>query len=281
MTLALAVAVKNINIVMESLLNELSPRLKKEFTWILKDKYNLNPLEISKIFLKEGSLSVSQKKDLKRLIKGEPVNYIIGWVDFLSCYIDLSYKPLIPRPETEYWVKKVIDKYKGKKVKVLDLGCGSGCIGISVLKHLANSEVDFVDIDNSFLLQTKKNLKLNKIKKDRFRLFLSDGFLNLPKEFEYDLILTNPPYVSPKFKNKDLNWEPKVALYTKDNGLLVIKNIIYYAKSYLKPHGHVYMEFDGSNLEQKKSIESLLKKAGYSYSFYKDQNQLFRYVSFY
>jgi len=274
---------KSINIVMESLRSILTnPYLKKSFRWILKDKYHLSDLQINDVLMDKVSLTYSQKEDLHRLLKGEPINYIIGWIDFLNCKIDLSFKPLIPRPETEYWVSKIIFKYKKFKpnssLNILDLGCGSGCIGISILKNIDNTFVDFVDIESIFLQQTKKNLNLNNIKSSRYTLILSDLFYKL-KDKQYDLILSNPPYIPFGLKNKDLKWEPSIALYSGKYGLGTINKIIKYSKVHLRKNGKVFIEFNGT-LKQQGEVKKNLKKLNYHYNFYKDQYNSLRYFSF-
>ncbi len=202
-------------------------------------------------------------KDLKRLKKGEPIDYIIGFYKFLGCKIDLSYKPLIPRSETEYWVEKELVNIKGD---VLDIFAGSGCIGIALLKN-TDCKVDFAD--KYFLEQIKLNLKINKLKA---KVIQSDIFSCINKK--YDFILANPPYIPLNRKlDKSLFFEPKKALYGGKDGLFYIKKFLKQAKNYLKEYGVIYMEFDSC---QKKEIEKLLKD--YNYEFYKDQYKKWRYL---
>ncbi|MCX6790740.1 MAG: peptide chain release factor N(5)-glutamine methyltransferase [Candidatus Gribaldobacteria bacterium] len=243
--------------------------ISQEITWLLNEKY-------------KGKVVLEAKKDIERLKAGEPVDYLIGFKKFLDCKIDLSFKPLIPRAETEFWVKQAIEEVKKRKSKVrikcLDMFAGSGCCGIAVLKQLKNSQCDFVDIDDNCLKQIKLNLKLNGIDKKRFKVIKSDVLEKI--KGQYDLILANPPYIS--FKNKAkiqksvLQYEPQTALLAKDNGLFFIKKFIQLVKNFLAKNGIIYLEFDSA---QKKDLEKYLKKQGFrQFEFYRDQFNQWRYL---
>lgn len=233
---------------------------RREIEWIIKEKY-------------KGKENKEIKKDLERLKKGEPVDYIIGFVNFLNCKIDLSFKPLIPRQETEFWVEKVIEEINNKRVYCLDLFSGSGCIGISILKNIKNSKVDFAEIDKKLLNQIELNLKINKIKKNRYNIFYSNIFSNVNEKYDY--IFANPPYIAKskigKVQKSVLNFEPKKALFGGKNGLKYIKLFLKDAKNFLRKDGRIYLEFDSF---QKKEIEKIEKKA----KFYKDQYGKWRYL---
>lgn len=245
-------------------------KIEKYINWLIKDKYN-------------GQLNLGLIEDLKKIKKGEPIDYIIGWIPFINIKIDLSLKPFIPRPETEYWVEKFIESVKNnsklnkKEIKCLDLFSGSGCIGITVLKNLKNSYLDFVDIDKKALKQIKINLNLNKISSFRYQIIYSDIFENINSK--YDFILANPPYVSEKLKNRlssILKYEPIKAILAKENGLFYIKKIISQLKKYLKPKGVFWMEFSP---EQKNEILKLIQQADFkNYQFNRDQYNRFRYL---
>ena len=254
--------------------------INQSITWLINEKYG-------------GKMDKMAFADIARLRAGEPVDYVIGYKKFLGCKIDLRYKPLIPRDETEFWVQQVIKEIGTSDVpklwdigspEVLDMFAGSGCIGIAVLKNVLDSHCDFVDIDENCLKQIELNLKINKILKHRYRIIKSDVFhllstLGVDSRW-YDCIFANPPYINRKDTKKvqksALFFEPKKALFARDNGLFLIKKFFRQAKGYLAKKGKIYMEFGQS---QKIDIERILKKFGYQdYKFYKDQFGKWRYV---
>jgi len=247
--------------------------MQKEKSWLLKEKYNSN-LPASRQGQKQFL------KDIERLKAGEPLDYVIGFTEFLGCKIDLSKKPLIPRPETEFWVEKMIKNLKIEKLKIrcLDIFAGSGCIGIAVLKHKKNLLCDISERNQNSLNQIKINLKLNGIVKKRYKIIQSDVFDDIKSKYDY--IFANPPYIPIKNKNKVqksvLKHEPSQALFGGEDGLIYIRKFLKQAKNRLNPGGHIYMEFDSP---QKKEIEKLLKKYKYSrYEFHKDQYNKWRWV---
>jgi len=204
---------------------------------------------------------------------------------FLNCKIDLSKWNFLPRPETEFWVKKSIKKLKRTDIgclHVLDIFAGTGCIGIAVLKNIKNSRMDFVDIDKKAIEQIKINLKLNKISSDRCKIYRSDIFKKL-KNKKYNYIFANPPYVAMERKNEVqpsvLKYEPHGALFSGKRGLDIIKKFLTRAKDYLADGGVIYMEFDP---QQVGSIKDIMKKEGHKkYKFYKDQFKRYRFVKIY
>lgn len=216
--------------------------------------------------------------DTKRLEKGEPLDYVIGWRDFLGCRIDLSERPLIPREETEFWTEKFIKELKKKKskVKILDIFAGSGCIGLAVLKRCPLAIVTFVDSENNCLRQIEKNLKINQLKAE---VFQSDIFsANLDKFY---FILANPPYIPKKGRGSRVQknvtkWEPAKALWAGADGLKLIRNFLAGAKNHLTPAGEIWLEF---GYGQKTKIEKLLRENGYRHwQFHCDQFGRWRFV---
>lgn len=235
---------------------------KRELYWISKEKYG-------------GKKPPAFFIDKKRLISGEPVDYIIGSKPFLGCDIDLSFKPLIPRPETEYWVERVIETIpKNKKIDVLDIFSGSGCIGIAILKHLPKSQVDFSDKYKRCIKQIEKNIKLNNLDK-RATIIQGNIFSNINKKYDY--IFANPPYVSHSSRNVQksvLDWEPRNAILSKNNGFDLIGKTIIASPNHLKEGGTVFIEHDP---HQKQEIHQTVGALQYKKIIsYKDQYKKYR-----
>jgi|SRR3989344_732859 len=221
-------------------------------------------------------------KDRRRIKRGEPLDYIIGWKPFLNCRISLSIKPFIPRAETEFWVEKVIGEFrqaqdKKKKLRILDLFCGSGCIGVAVLKNVPGARVDFADNSARYLAQARKNITLNGISLRRVRFIRSNLFLRIRDK--YDVILANPPYIAAGAKKRVqpsvLRYEPHGSLFGGIDGMWHIKSFIAGFRAHLRPGGTAWMEFGEG---QKQKIAKELDKAELKGMFHKDQYGRWRYV---
>ena len=198
---------------------------------------------------------------ISRRIKKEPVAYITGKKEFWSTDFLVNYKTLIPRPETELLVYRLIGYFKNKKINILDIGTGSGCILLAILKELNNSRGIGIDISYKAVQVAKKNSKkLNLSNRAKFKVFDMDKFY-LGK---YDLIVSNPPYIPTRdIKNlsKDIiNHEPIIALNGGLDGLDLIKKVIYKSNYLLKKNGLLAIEI-GNN--QYLKVSSLLKFCGY------------------
>lgn len=248
-------------------------RKDREITWILNDKYG-------------GKETDAFRRDIKRLEIGEPVDYIIGSRPFLGCNIDLSFRPLIPREETEFWVKKAIEKIhlgvrlpSGNNLKILDIFSGSGCIGIALLAHFETATVDFAEIDPSLIKQIEKNLLINKLKGRESTVFGSDCFESIP-EGKYDYIFANPPYIPEAnyslLDHSVRDHEPRKALIAKDDGLFFTNILLEAASERLTVGGKMLIEFDRY---QKEAIQKrILRYPKLSGEFWQDQFQNNRVV---
>lgn len=175
-----------------------------------------------------------QKEAFEKLDKNYPVQYIIGNVDFYDCEIDVTPSVLIPRFETELLVDKTIKYIKNifanEKVTVADLGTGSGAIAIALEKNL-NAEVDAYDICKKALAVAKKNA----IKNNADINFINHDIRKKLNK-KYNIIISNPPYVKEgEAVANPVLYEPKKALYAKNEGLEFYEKILSYAKEVLLP----------------------------------------------
>ena len=195
---------------------------------------------------------------IKRRIKREPVAYIIGKKEFWSENFLVNRATLVPRPETELLIYKAINFFKGKKINILDIGTGSGCVLLSVLKELSLSRGIGIDISAKAIEMAKINSsRLNLSSRTKFKVIDLNKF-NMGK---YDLIVSNPPYIPKKdIKNlcKDIiHYEPIKALDGGIDGLDLIKKVIYKSSLLLKKNGMFALEI---GFNQYKKVSSLLKK---------------------
>ena len=184
--------------------------------------------------IKEKKGSINEFNDgIEKIIKGIPVQYIVGNVDFYGYIINIDKNVLIPRFETERLVELTIEKInkKFKKPTILDIGTGSGCIAITLKKEI-DCEVDAIDISDDALKLARENAINNDVK---ITFYKSNVLRNVSKKF--DVIISNPPYLSEEDEVMDIvkNNEPHLALYAKNNGLYfyeeILKNCIYSLKS--------------------------------------------------
>ena len=203
--------------------------------------------------------NLSRYKELiLRRSQHEPIAYILENKEFWSKFFFVSSDTLIPRPETELMVEKLIEIFKEKKISILDMGTGSGCILISLLSELKNSTGVGIDISKKALEVAKKN-------SDKHRMKNKIKFFNksLESKFyqKFDLIVSNPPYIkSNEIKNlkEDIRkYEPRIALDGGNDGLDLIKKVIYKTKYILKVKGMLALEIGN---EQYKKVSKILIK---------------------
>tara|TARA_B100001564_G_scaffold348594_1_gene350687 strand:+ start:288 stop:1130 length:843 start_codon:yes stop_codon:yes gene_type:complete len=208
------------------------------------------------------------RKLIERRSSNEPISYILKEKEFWSQDYLVNRNVLIPRPETELLVEKIIQIFKKRKIYILDIGTGSGCILLSILGELKGSKGVGVDISHKALEIASKNL-------EKHKLFDQIKFLNKSLNEIYckkfDLIVSNPPYIVRKdMKNLDEDvrkFEPKIALDGGNDGLDVIRKVIYKSRSILKIKGMLALEIGNGQfkkvskilIERKFRIKHLIK----------------------
>jgi release factor glutamine methyltransferase len=244
---------------------------------ILEDLFNID----LKRQLMEPDLRIDEHQHyqlneaVKRLLSGEPMQYVTGMVRFCDLLIKVSQAVLIPRPETEEMVQKIcttslpchssVDMCGRKEsmgdvtnpIRIWDIGTGSGCIAIALAKHFMNAEVIAFDVSEAALQIAKENAENNGVKVT----FVQDNVLN-PKSVFFnqpvDLVVSNPPYVCDSeraaMEVNVLDWEPENALFVPDDdSLLFYRQILCLAKKQLSSDGQVWFE-----INERKGEEMLL-----------------------
>ncbi|AIT09379.1 SAM-dependent methyltransferase [Candidatus Francisella endociliophora] len=201
---------------------------------------------------------------VSRLIRGEPLAYILGYKYFWDQKLLVTQDTLIPRADTEVLVESVLDNIENKsaKLKILDLGTGAGAIALALAGELPNSDVIAVDFSKKALEVARRNAKENNITNIKF--MQSDWYQSLESE-EFDIIVSNPPYID--FSDSDIDvevtkYEPSTALFAKNNGLADIEIIISQAQNFLKDRGQIYIEH---GYAQARAIQEIFKNHGFKY----------------
>ena len=197
-------------------------------------------------------------KFIQRRSSKEPIAYILKKKEFWSKSFLVDYNTLIPRPETELMVEKIVKIFKTKDIYILDIGTGSGCILLSILSELKNSRGIGIDISPKTIRIAKANLKKHKLTR---RVKFYKRSINEIYHDKFDLIVSNPPYIvrkDLKNLNEDIKkFEPKLALDGGNDGLDVIKKVIYKSKHILKTKGMLALEIGN---EQFKKVSKILKE---------------------
>lgn len=247
--------------------DEIASDKRRHLAWLERDKYH------------GRALPRVRAKDLCRLSAGEPVDYLIGWRDFLGVKVNLKPGMLIPRAETEYWLAEAMtswpEVYGSDSFSCLDLFCGSGCLGLAVMNRFPQAQVTFADCDELCLSCLKKSLRDNHLPVKRARLVKSDVWSQLSGH--YDVVLANPPYVPSgrRLSSSVTAWESPQAVFAGPDGLSLLRKLFHQVKDFLTPRGRLYVEFDA---KQSRQVRQLAKQAKFNrIELHRDQYGRWRY----
>lgn len=201
---------------------------------------------------------------LRRRGQREPLQYILGETDFLGLALKTDRRALIPRPETEYLVSLLTEKMGASPRRVLDLGTGTGAIALALATHWPEAQVLATDVSTDALALAQENVGQVGLG-GRVQLLQSDWYQQLPADARFDLIVSNPPYLSDRETDETLvevkNFEPRIALTPGGQGLESIQRIIAGAPAHLNEGGLLAME---TGIAQHEAIAGLLVTAGFS-----------------
>jgi release factor glutamine methyltransferase len=238
--------------------------INKHLHWQKSTLISRDTDQLPKALLEEWVLLEKQRAE------GHPVAYLIGKKEFFNIELKVAPGVLIPRPETELLVELVIDhvQVSGKKTsRILDLGTGSGAIGLALAKNLPNAQVTCVDVSTEALTIAQENahlLNLNSVKFIQSNWF--DGLTtNLPAgNGIFDVIVSNPPYIAAGDHHLimgDLRFEPSSALTDDHDGLMAYRTIFKEAPAYLAADGFILVEH---GFDQSKPVCQLLQEQNYT-----------------
>ncbi len=254
-----------------------NPRLNAEL--MMCDTLNCTRIKLYLDF--EKPLSETERENfkikLRRRLKGEPLQYILGYSNFLNTKIYLNKNVLIPRPETEELVEKVLSdirESKAKKSKIYEAATGSGCISLGLSKALEKDGIEFeitaTDKSDDVLSLAEYNMNVNDAKNITF---VREDFFDLKGiDNSYDIFIMNPPYISlEEYQNLDKvvrDWEPRISLTDESDGYTFYKKLINLLSENKLLVKKIYCEIGYNQSEQ---ISNLLKSKKISdFNFYKD-----------
>jgi release factor glutamine methyltransferase len=185
---------------------------------------------------------------LERLKNFEPIQYILGETEFYGLKFKVNHSALIPRPETEELVDWILKDSPNQNAAILDIGTGSGCIAIALAKNRPDLDIEGWDLSNEALILAKQNGLLNDVTVE-FKLYDILNWRIIPHDKKYDLIVSNPPYVTKSEQSllspNVIDNEPHLALFVPDEDpLIFFRAIMDFANAFLNPYGSLYFEIN-------------------------------------
>ena len=259
-------------------IQELSPiydvgEAESFFYLILEDKKQLKRIDLAlNLDLTFSNEEIQLWNSILDSLKKEiPIQYLLGKTSFYGLEFEVNENVLIPRPETEELVEWIIQSWKSEvgsqksdagKIKILDIGTGSGCIAISLAKNIPNAQVFAIDVSVKALATAQKNAEINEVNVT----FLEKNILETDDlEQQFDIIVSNPPYVREleklEIKKNVLDNEPHLALFVEDNDALIFyRKIAELAQRNLNPNGQLFFEI---NQYLGKEMMGLLEKMSF------------------
>lgn len=227
------------------------------FNILISHYFKLNRITL----VLDPDLTISKEEEqplfeaLSKLKQEVPIQYIIGETEFFGLPFNVNEHTLIPRPETEElveWIKKChSERSDESELNILDIGTGTGCIAVSLAKNLPNAQVYALDVSEEALKIAKHNAELNTVEVQFLKadILNSSTWNSIFENLEFDIIVSNPPYVRKlekiEIKNNVLNHEPHLALFVEDdNPLQFYKAITEFAVNNLKEKGRLFFEIN-------------------------------------
>ena len=233
---------------------------------LILEHFGFTSLEIVKdpAAIVQNKIHSEIKKIVNELGRNRPIQYILGEAYFYDLIFKVTEDTLIPRPETEELVSNILLDVSMDEARIMDIGTGSGCIAVTLARHLLKAEIHAMDLHESILQIARENAKRNHARV----IFHQDDILNYTSQKKYgkfDVIVSNPPYVTQEDRKwmepRVLEYEPEIALFVpQDDPLIFFKQILRFASSHLAADGHIWVEI---NEKKGKETSSLFLDSGY------------------
>lgn len=257
--------------------------IKAIFLLVLEDIAQIRP---ASYVLLQSNDATSHSNEiieiLQNLETGKPLQHVLGKADFYGNKFEVNEHTLIPRPETEELVHMILQDYKNQaNLKLIDIGTGTGCIPISLNQHLQHSTVFAVDISAEALQVARRNNATLQQSVQFIQADILDWDFIFDEAQNFDVIVSNPPYITPKEKNEMhanvLNFEPHTALFVEESAPLLFYDYISdFALTHLKENGTLYFEINQYLSEQ---TTDLIRKKGFrEVEIFKDINVVDRMI---
>ena len=258
------------------------PDPRHSIEWLLAETLGIKRLDLYLKF--DRPLSPDELDRLRPMVKRraehEPLQYIIGYTDFMNARISVNEAVLIPRIETEQLVEIIIDRHSAQKkehLSVLDLGTGSGCIPIALKMEYPDWQLSGIDISEEALAVARKNAQQNEVD-----ISFSQADIFSPESIDathsLDLIISNPPYITPEEKEilepQVRSYEPHQALFT-DNIEKMYGSIMQFARQNLSPSGTLYLELHEGYAKQ---IQQLFHQKSWETKLHNDYDNKERFL---
>jgi release factor glutamine methyltransferase len=244
----------------------INPEKERIITILLEDLFHMSKIDImvDAAIAWDDTKQLTLESALNKLNQHTPIQYVVGKSFFYDAFYHLNADTLIPRPETEELVQLIINENTHTDPSIIDIGTGSGCIAISLSKHIKKSTVIGIDISNSAIEMARKN---NEMQHSSVR-FIECDFLSSAQTLSqnFDIIVSNPPYVleseKVSMRANVLDFEPHLALFVPDsNALIYYDALLHFAKKSLNKAGYVYAE-----INEQKGTEMLQLSKKYEFS---------------
>lgn len=247
--------------------------------YLLLERLGWNKTQLLMSFKKDMPVDVKKQfeLDLHDVLMGKPAQYVIGSTEFYGQRFTVTQDTLIPRPETEELVELCLTDNGDSSQTVVDIGTGSGIIGITLKKHRPKWVVTASDISPAALEVAQSNAQQQNVKLNFLLSDVLDDYVGAP----IDILVSNPPYIAETEKDvmdeSVKRYEPKLALYAADNGLALYKKIALQAKTHLASSGHIYLEI---GYRQGETVKTIFQEAfpNKEVTILKDLNQQERMI---